>query len=95
MINDTLVIRVGSGNVATLGRCHGSHGKDRRDKYNDKYIGERQRQKCWRIQGKYQFPLVTTGSLVMMLSPTTKIFIASFWRFLKPGKPIPLGSITM
>ena len=28
------------GNVATLGKCHGSHGKDRKDKYNDKYMGK-------------------------------------------------------
>ena len=39
---DTLVIRASfvPGNVATLGKCHGSHGKDRKDKYNDKYMGK-------------------------------------------------------
>ena len=26
-------------NVATLGKCHGSHSKDRKDKYNDIYMG--------------------------------------------------------
>ena len=26
--------------VATLEKCHGSHSKDRRDKYNDKYTGK-------------------------------------------------------
>ena len=23
-----------------LGKCHGSHSKDRKDKYNDKYMGK-------------------------------------------------------
>ena len=35
------------GLAATLGKCHGSHSKDRKDKYNDKYMEkdkDRQRQ---------------------------------------------------
>ena len=29
------------GNVGTLGKCHGSHSKDRKkNKYNDKYMGK-------------------------------------------------------
>ena len=27
-----------AGNVATLGKCNGSHNKDGKDKYNDKYM---------------------------------------------------------
>ena len=29
-----------AGNVATLGKCNGSHNKDGKDKYNDKYMGK-------------------------------------------------------
>ena len=28
----------------TLGKCHGSHSKDRKDKYNDKYMGNTKRE---------------------------------------------------
>ena len=37
-----LVIRFSyvPGNVVTLVKCHGSHSKDRKDKYNDKYMGK-------------------------------------------------------
>ena len=28
------------GNVGTLGKCHGSQSRDRKNKYNDKYMGK-------------------------------------------------------
>ena len=35
-----ICIRLVSGNVATLEKCYGSHSKDRKDKYIDKYTGK-------------------------------------------------------
>ena len=52
-----LVIRFSYVPGNTLVKCHGSHSKDRKDKYNDKYMGidkdkykDRQRQECRRIK---------------------------------------------